>query len=243
MPRKVQEIKNNKMVVKGNVGVKGRTVRGKNSVVKSKSVEKVVSEHKDITPSSIRYLARRAGITRMKHDIYPMVYEYISGLVKNVIYKTIVVARHSHRKTLQQKHLETVLRLSGTPVALSCANINVSLLEKHKNRKTKKVEGKTRRHYKQGTIAAREIKHEQKRSDRSILRFLPFRRMVYRICEETNEGQEKMRISSSVFQILQLYVEVLTVRYLQYANMCAQHANRISIKPSDLVLVRNILNV
>lgn len=206
----------------------------------AKAVEK--KELKEVTRTAIRFLARRAGVKRIDKGVYDYVYEYIQRLVSEVTGRAVIVSEHSNKKTLQQEHLETALRLIGHPVAISCANNIPSLLDKHVNRPAKKrAEGETKakRHFKQGTVALREIRHEQKRSDCAALRFLPFQRLVRRIVATFNDN---MRISHNVFLVLQLYVENRVVAFLSNANLCAVHASRISVQPNDLLLAETIQN-
>lgn len=189
-----------------------------------------------ITKTAIRYLARRAGIKRLDKSVYDSVLKYVEVTLRNLLQKSVVFAVHLKKRTLQQNHVDSALRFMGTPVALACANNIKTLLEKHVNRKTKKPEeGKERtRHFKQGTIALRDIRHEQKQSDRAAMRFLPFQRFVRDIAATLNG---ELRISRNVFMIAQLYIEAMVVRVLQYANLCAIHSNRTTVQPSDVDLV------
>lgn len=189
-----------------------------------------------ITKTAIRYLARRAGIKRLDKSVYDSVLKYVEVTLRNLLQKSVVFAVHLKKRTLQQNHVDSALRFMGTPVALACANNIKTLLEKHVNRKTKKPEeGKERtRHFKQGTIALRDIRHEQKQSDRAAMRFLPFQRFVRDIAATLNG---ELRISRNVFMIAQLYIEAMVVRVLQYANLCAIHSNRTTVQPTDVDLV------
>lgn len=189
---------------------------------------------KDITKASIKFLARRAGVKRIDRNVYLKVYEYIETIVSEVLSKTIVFAKYDKKKTLQPDHLERVLRLLNNPVALSCAN-NIKL-DKHVTRKNKKTDNdQKKRHFKQGTVVLREIKFEQKRSDCTVFRRLPFKRLIRRRASD-------MRISNTVFLVLQIYTEFMVVKFLSNSNLCALHAGRISIQPSDLDLARTILS-
>lgn len=195
---------------------------------------------RDITKTAIRFMARRAGVRRIDRDVYSFVYNYAENLVANLTRDGVLYAEHANKKTLQLGHIEAVLRRLGHPVAIAC--LNKIKTEKHLSRKNllpvKKEPGKRR--FKQGTVALREIRHEQKRSDRSVLRFLPFQRMVRRNAEKVNAD---MRIAKGVFLVLQLFIEHSITELLARGNLCAQHAQRISLQAADLQLVTNILEI
>jgi len=220
---------------------KSKPVPKANVAPKTKAAPKVAKEHSEdntryITKTAIRFLARRAGIKRLDKSVYEAVLKYVEQTLRNLLQKSVVFAVHMKKRTLQQNHVDSALRFMGTPVALACANNIKTLLEKHLNRKVKKPEeGKERtRHFKQGTIALRDIRHEQKQSDRAAMRFLPFQRFVRDIASSLNE---ELRISRNVFMIAQLYIESMVVKVLQYANLCAIHCGRTTVQPADVQLV------
>lgn len=68
---------------------------------------------------------------------------------------------------------------------------------------------------------------------------LPFQRLVRSITMDLNpEGD--LRYKSEALEALQEATEMYLVGLLEDTNLCAIHAKRVTIKPSDLQLARRI---
>ena len=91
--------------------------------------------------------------------------------------------------------------------------------------------------YRPGTVALREIRKYQK-STETVIRKLPFQRLVREIMQDT--GKKDLRIQSSALLALQEASEAYLGSYLQDANMCALHAKRVTIMSKDIQLAKQI---
>lgn len=90
--------------------------------------------------------------------------------------------------------------------------------------------------YRPGTVALREIRRFQKSTD-LLIRKLPFQRLV----REVAEGVAKdLRFQSTALLALQEAAEAFLVGLFEDTNLCAIHAKRVTIKPSDMKLARRI---
>lgn len=88
---------------------------------------------------------------------------------------------------------------------------------------------------KAGQANFRAIKKAQN-STKSILRSIPFQRVVRKAARSVSKGN--MRIQHSVFAVLQSMVEMETVKLLRKANKVADHKKgRISVRGDDVELV------
>jgi len=90
--------------------------------------------------------------------------------------------------------------------------------------------------YRPGTVALREIKRYQKSCD-LLIRKLPFQRLVREIAAEYRND---LRFQSSAILALQEASEAYLVSLFEDTNLCAIHAKRVTIKPSDMALARRI---
>ena len=90
--------------------------------------------------------------------------------------------------------------------------------------------------FKPGTVALREIRKFQK-STNTLIRKQPF----YRVVRELSTVKDgKVRFRSTALEILQSWVEGYLIQQFQNANFAALHANRVTVMPKDLQLVRRI---
>ena len=90
--------------------------------------------------------------------------------------------------------------------------------------------------FRPGTVAAREIRKYQK-STELLVRKLPFQRLVKEIAHEI---KSETRFQSSAVLALQEASEAYLVGLFEDTNMCAVHANRVTIMDKDVLLARRI---
>ena len=93
-----------------------------------------------------------------------------------------------------------------------------------------------KRRFKAGTVALREIKRYQKQT-KEILPRAPFQRLVRNISGSIDSG---LRFQAHALKALQEASEAYLVGVLEDANLCAIHANRVTIMKKDMDLARRI---
>jgi len=102
-----------------------------------------------------------------------------------------------------------------------------------------------RRRFRPGTVALKEIRHYQKRTD-LLLAKLPFARVVREIALEMMTGNGRyeegslLRWQTSALLALQEAAEAYLVHLFEDANLCAIHAKRVTIMQRDIQLARRI---
>jgi histone H3 len=110
--------------------------------------------------------------------------------------------------------------------------------EKKLDKKFKFVGGiKKPYRYKPGTVALREIRRYQS-STELLLRKLPFRRLVVQIANDF--FQDGIRFQGAAIAALQEASEAYLIGLFEDCNLCAIHAKRVTIRPSDMQLARRI---
>ena len=119
----------------------------------------------------------------------------------------------------------------------------------HKFRKNKKNETKARirgtggikrpHRFHPGTVALREIRRYQKSTD-LLIRKLPFQRVVREIAAEISLRGSSLRFQHAAIMALQEATESYLVGLFEDSNLCAIHANRVTIMPKDLQLARRL---
>ena len=92
------------------------------------------------------------------------------------------------------------------------------------------------RRYRPGTVALRQIRQYQK-STELLIRKLPFQRLVREIAQDFKTD---LRFQSSACLALQEAAEAYLVGLFEDTNLCAIHANRLTIMRKDMQLARRI---
>ena len=90
--------------------------------------------------------------------------------------------------------------------------------------------------FRPGTVALREIRRYQKSSE-LLIRKLPFQRLVREIAQDF---KMELRFQSSAIAALQEAAEAYLVGLFEDTNLCAIHANRVTIMPKDIQLARRV---
>ena len=90
--------------------------------------------------------------------------------------------------------------------------------------------------YQAGTAALRDIRHFQK-STALLIRKLPFQRLVKEIAQDFKTD---LRFQSAVILCLQEATEAYLMGLFEDSNLCAIHAQRVTIMPKDILLARQI---
>ena len=90
--------------------------------------------------------------------------------------------------------------------------------------------------YRPGTIVLREIRRYQ-RSTNLLIRKFPFQRLVREIAQKL---MPKVCFQSAAVMALQEASETYLVRLFEDTNLCAVHANRVTIMAKDMRLARRI---
>eukprot|EP00775_Hariotina_reticulata_P000838 gene839-1156_t len=90
--------------------------------------------------------------------------------------------------------------------------------------------------YRPGTVALREIRKYQKSTD-LLIKKLPFSRLVRDIAQDFKTG---FRFGPLAIIALQEASEAYLVGLFEDTNLCAIHAKRVTITPTDIQLARRI---
>ena len=90
--------------------------------------------------------------------------------------------------------------------------------------------------YRPGTVALREIRKFQKTTE-LLIRKVPFQRLVREIAQDFKTD---LRFQGSAVLALQEAAEAYIVGVFEDTNLCAMHANRVTITARDMQLARRI---
>ncbi|XP_074594830.1 histone H3-like [Brevipalpus obovatus] len=93
--------------------------------------------------------------------------------------------------------------------------------------------------WRKGTVALREIRKYQKRTDLLIPR-LPFSRLVREVAAECWPGKYDIKFQAAAITALQESAESYLTRLFEDANLCAIHGRRVTIMPRDIGLCLRI---
>lgn len=98
------------------------------------------------------------------------------------------------------------------------------------------ADGKRKIRFRPGTVSLREIKRYQK-STECLLPRAPFQRLVRDIAKEHDAD---LRFQSQALMALQESAEAYIVGLFEDTNICAIHANRVTVMHKDMLLARRL---
>jgi histone H3 len=111
------------------------------------------------------------------------------------------------------------------------------LTKKEKRKAVPKSTGAiVKRHWRPGTVALREIRKYQK-STELLIQKAPFQRCVKEVALAINQG---LRFETRAVAALQEAAEAYLVTLFEDTNLCAIHANRVTIMVKDMQLAQRI---
>ena len=131
-----------------------------------------------------------------------------------------------------------MVRIKRSPCKITGGKVPRNELATKAVRKTASITYgvKKPRRYRPGIVALREIRR-YKKSTELVINRLPFLRLVREIAENFNSS---IRFTSSSILALQEASEAYLVGLFEDTNLCAIHANRVTIMSIDMHLARRI---
>jgi histone H3 len=87
--------------------------------------------------------------------------------------------------------------------------------------------------YRPGTVALREIRRYQRRTD-LLIRRRPFYALVRKIAQTFSASGTCLRLTTDAVRALQEVAEAYLVGLFEDVNLCAIHAHRVTIMPKDM---------
>ena len=90
--------------------------------------------------------------------------------------------------------------------------------------------------YRPGTVALRQIRKYQKTTNLLIPK-IPFQRLVWEIAQQLNSD---LRFQTDAILALHEATEAYLIGLMEDTNLCAIHANRVTILAKDMLLARRI---
>lgn len=142
---------------------------------------------------------------------------------------------HKQQTTFRQRK---IIKMRTKQATTSTPRRNKHIF--HQKTATYETLQKKKRRNKPGTVALRQIKHYQNTTD-LLLRLGPFQKLVREIAREVvaDEGSSFMW-SREALECLQWAAENYMVCIFVDTSKAATHAKRVTVRPEDLALVRDI---
>ena len=208
-----------------------------------------------ITKPGIARICQRAGIVRIGGTVYEefrgVMKVYVDSLMKDIVAITL----HDKRRTVMESDLEAALQIRGIYLG-AAENPNTSktfstIKSRTKNSKAaapsdgseKDAESTTKvtkpHKFRPGTVALRDIRHQQKHSDEFAFPKANFERLVREIGQDYGED---LRYNRKFKELFQLVVETYLIELMSCSNLCALHIKRQTVLPKDIQLARRIRN-
>lgn len=211
-----------------------------------------------ITQPALRRILETAGVKRVQTLCYEELRSVLKWKLENIVRQYVTFTEYARRKTVTVEDVKASLDVEGihlgaglnktakkTASLQSCnsrGKSSSSAKEEDEkpasavNNEEEKVVKKPHR-YKPGTVSLRNIRKQQKNSDCLKIPKINFERLVREI---TQDFAEDCRYADGVIELVQLVIEDYLIKLTDDANLCAIHAGRMSLYPSDIQLVRRI---
>lgn len=214
----------------------------KTSSKKASSKETIEMPLTQINKSSIRRLAQRGLVKRMKVDVFPHVRERIRTTLEHVLDVAIKTTVYHGRTTLSSNDIYSAFRILGCPIIAGIDKDATNVFKTCSSSRKKKV-GKTRRS-KTGTEAKRDIAFQVKNSEWFAIPRANFVRLARSIVKNHPLTQgEKYRFDRNCIDLAQLAIENMIISLFSHANMISAHdSSRKTVKKEDIMLCEKICN-
>ena len=217
--------------------------------------KKVLMDNIDgISKPALQRILRRAGVKRIKCQMYDELRSIMKRYMENIIKNIVVFVEHDRRKTIQMEDLTAALEINGVYLAAglnpntkktksiqSCNSKGKSgPVKKSKIRDENSSEGnqdgvnKKNHRFRPGTRAIRAIKYQQKNSDFLAVPKANFQRLSREITQK--HSNSSIRFSEGVIEFLQLTVECFLIDLCTDAYKCTIFSKRDTIHPEDVRL-------
>lgn len=120
------------------------------------------------------------------------------------------------------------------------STLNRSYVKRKKLHTYEDVEKKRKRR-RPGTVAIKQIKHYQRTTD-LLLRLSPFGRLIKEVADTIglNDGSTGYKWKKTAIEALQYAAEAYLVAMFEDTNKTAIHCKRVTIRPEDMHLVREL---
>lgn len=192
-----------------------------------------------LTKPAFMRLLKRAGVKRVSglvpEELRAISKVFLDRLIQNVM----VFTKHVGRKTVKESDLYAALALEHQSLL---AGINKTVRQtkslqgcRGQGVKKRAKEGKGRK-FRPGTVALRNIRHEQKKSC-LIFTKVGFRRLAAEVAQDFGDDN---RFSSGFFPLAQLALESYLIRTAEHAYLISLHSKRPTLYPKDIQLARRI---
>ena len=100
--------------------------------------------------------------------------------------------------------------------------------------------GRAKKRYRPGTVALREIRRYQKKTE-LLIRKLPFQRYCREVAQDVKPSSiTNVRFSPLAFDTLQEAAEAYLIGLFEDTVLCCVHAKRVTIQLKDIILARRI---
>lgn len=157
--------------------------------------------------------------------------KFQSQRLKKLVKKNDKKEEKQKNQGKEEKEEEEEVLEEGEQEQIPIEETDKSFLSEEKKEKKKKAH-----RFKPGTVALKEIRQFQKRTDH-LIPARPFQRLVREIA---HDYKPDLRFQSSALACLQEAAEAYMAGLFEDTNLIAIHSGRVGIKPQDLQLARRI---
>lgn len=180
-----------------------------------------------ISKASILRLAYKAGVKSIGAPMYEEARTVMRSFMESILKEAVLLAGHSRRKTVNKDDVVRACESKYKKVSVSGNEADT--------RRCKVLESKAT--HKRGELAMESIRFYQKQHGCFQISVKPFKRLVSEIC---HEAKAHVKVTSDAYGIMQALTEEYLIDAFNGANLAAAHADRKSIQPKDLDLVKRI---
>lgn len=213
----------------------------KKSVAPKKHKKPLKDNLSAITEPAIKRMCHRAGVKRINNACYFDIRKYLKEDLELIIKTAIIVMKEDKRKTIMDRDIRKAFELNGIILAVG-VNHDIKRAEEHKSAPKKQTADGSTHKFKSGTVALRDIKFQQKNSDTLLIPKAHFDRLMHELAQDWLDNDQDARISDEAKLLCQIGIESNMVTLLTNANICAIHAQNVTLFPRDIRLARFMLS-
>ena len=198
---------------------------------------------KSFTDSALQRLARKASIeqtsTTKEASAYHAIRRWADVVLFNILKRCVILTEYKRKRTITEDTVEHILKESFRYTAYTAPGIDPLPLCPSYRKEDARKRGSGRARRGRGDVAKKEIKHEEGNMGCVYLERAPLFRLLRNMINEQSPRKE-LRLEPAAFNLIQLVVEDVLIRIMQYANYIVRETTK---GPKDTSKPRrNIIN-
>lgn len=190
----------------------------------------------NISKPAIQRILRKGGVIRIQSLVFETIRGIILEFLENLCRRIVLFVEYNNRVTVQRSDLDGALETMKRTLAAGLnPNTKTTFYSSfgHGEKKKSKDPNVQKHRFKPGTVAAREVRKQQRSTFFAIPK-LNFARLVRYVCYDFKTD---LKFENGILDLIHIVTEELLVRICSDANSLALYSKRLSVRTGDFDLV------